>query len=83
VATIQHSLTSVVSALNEKIAALESAKTNVQREIDNGNHVPENSACLEQINESLEAAEEAKQYLMDSCCGSQGCAFEWFPSSGA
>jgi hypothetical protein len=83
VPTINHSLTNVVSALNEKIAALEASKTNVQREIDNGNHVTENTACLEKINQSLEAAGEAMQYLEDSCCGTQGCAFEWFASSGA
>ncbi len=76
--TIQHSLSEVIAALSSKISDLESAKQTVQTQIEKGHRVPENTACLQQINESLEAATQGKTRLHDSCCTTQSCNFEYF-----
>jgi hypothetical protein len=78
VPTIQHSLSDVIGALNNKIAQLELSKDMVQEQIKNGNRVEENSACVSQINESLQAALQAKSALEDSCCTTQSCNFAYY-----
>jgi hypothetical protein len=78
VPTIEYSLADLVSDLNDKIAELEDAKQTVQNEIEQGHRVKENQNTLDRINNSLSKANAGKQMLMDSCCSSQGCFFEYY-----
>ena len=75
--TIQHSLSDVITALNKKIDDLASAKKLVKETISSGKNVDKNVAVLEEIIGSLEAAENARNLLLDSCCTSQSCNFEY------
>ncbi len=81
--TYQHSLGDVITALNAKIADLTGAKNTVKEKINAGKSVSQNTAVLEEIIESLEAAENAKLLLQNSCCSGQNCDFEYFDGDPA
>ncbi len=74
----QHNLQGIIHQLTEKIAALEAVKDAIQKQIVRGHQLPQNSKAFDEVCESLEAAENAKTLLMDSCCTSQSCNFEYF-----
>jgi hypothetical protein len=78
VPTIEYSLQKLVADLDSKIGELESAKRTVQYEIDRGHRVKENQNTMDRINNSLSKANAGKTMLMDSCCSSQGCFFEYY-----
>ena len=76
--TYQHSLSEVIVALNAKIASLESAKSAVEERINSGKAVSQNTAVLQEINQSLDSAQTAKASMEDSCCTAQNCNFAYY-----
>ena len=74
---INHSLGEIISALDAKIAALESAKTMLKNKIASGKPTEKNIQALEDVVEALEAAENGKALLMASCCTGQNCDFAY------
>lgn len=76
--TIEYSLAQLVADLNGKIAELENARAMVQNEIDQGHRIKDNQNTLDRINNSLNKANAGKTMLMDSCCSSQGCFYEYY-----
>jgi hypothetical protein len=71
-------MSEVVASLNAKIAALEGCKGAVQERISAGKSVSQNTAVLQEINESLDSAQTAKASLEDSCCTSLNCNFTYY-----
>lgn len=78
-ATIEHEMKSVVGQLDQKIAALEGYKKDVEAQVRAGQGLEQNTTALNQINASLTAAKGARRILMDECCNIYICAFEWMP----
>ena len=74
----QHNLQGVINQLSEKIVALQAVKEKIQKEIIKSNHLPQNTKAFKDVCESLEACENAKLLLMDSCCTVQNCNFEYY-----
>ena len=74
---INHSLAEIITALDAKIAALESAKTMLKDKIASGKATQKNIQALEDVVEALEAAENGKTILMASCCTGQNCNFDY------
>ena len=77
--TIQHSLQSVVEALDAKIAQLEANKSQVEARVRKGHQLETNTTALNQINDSLCAAKAARRMMTDSCCSTYNCNFNWEP----
>jgi len=74
---INHSLAEIISALDAKIAALESARDMLKNKIATGKPTEKNIQALEDVVEALEAAENGKVLLMSSCCSGQNCNFDY------
>lgn len=75
--TFVHDLKSMVAELSSKISALESKQAEIRSALDRNVSVGENSAALQQITQSLIAAQLAKRALEESCCD-QGCNVHYF-----
>ena len=75
--SIEHSLADIISALDAKIAALESARDMLKNKIASGKATQKNIQALEDVVEALEAAENGKTILMASCCTGQNCNFDY------
>ena len=75
--TFVHDLKSMVAELNSKIAALEARQGEIRSALTREVSVDANSAALQQITQSLIAAQLAKRALQESCCD-QGCNIEYF-----
>ena len=81
--TIVHDLKSMVSDLNSKIAAaLESKQGEIRSALGRNVSVEVNSAALQQVTQSLIAAQLAKAALQKSCCD-QGCNIDWVENDAA
>ena len=75
--TFVHDVKSIISELTSRIDALESKQTEVLEALGRNVNVSSNSAALQQISQSLIAAQLAKTALMSSCCD-QGCNISYF-----
>lgn len=77
VGTISHNLGQIVSDLNARIQALETAKEQIETAIAGNVAVASNTAELEHLTQSLLAAQSAKLALQSSCCPGHSCQFNW------
>ena len=78
-ATITHDLRTVIAELDARIAQLESNRDRVQATVNDGRKLAINTATLNKINARLQSAYAGRAILMDSCCHSQTCNYEWDP----
>jgi hypothetical protein len=77
VPTYIHSLSEVLTQLNAKIAELEQKQGQIKEALSRNVNPSVNSVALQQVSESLAAAQCAKSGLEDSCCSSQSCNIVW------
>lgn len=78
-ATIEHSMRSVVDALDAKIAELEGYQKKVEDKVRGGHELATNTTALTQITDSLNSAKAARKLMTDSCCIVYSCNFTWQP----
>lgn len=74
--TYNTTMSAIIGGLDDKIANMQSAKAAVQAAIDRNIAVSQNTGVLQQINRSLEVAQQARTALYADCCGAS-CTFSW------
>lgn len=74
--TYNTTMSAIIGGLDDKIAAMQSAKASVQAAIDRNISVPRNTGVLQQIDHSLEIVQQARSALFSDCCGAS-CTFTW------